>query len=405
MQNPNLATPAINNRPAVVEDLPEEKEEDNLVLEPAEGALQRAQELYQGKLEEEPAVTLPPVYDAGPTPIARAEPPVRAPVEQPADLTVGDVAVRAAHRGVYGDPQPVEGLTLEPAQPVKTDLDPIGFLTPSIDPSAEAIQENIHRVALKETSKETPQLDIKDVKNYILWELLHKKENSNSNKEYALWINKLINTPYIDNMQSSREDGYGSTHKRQKNPYFRSPMKLIYDSRQDYLPLPIYNAESQRFEPYSLKSDGEFLISPEFKGAEGGQLYFDPEGGSIDPNTLRPIGAFQYWETTGEQFSTEADNLSRAIQRGAAEFPIFAVNIAALIDMGLNYTVLGDHKAGRWLHTQLGLDWTEDTEKEFKEAMERTAQGLSEFSQEYELAIAPWRENIGKFADPNSSFE
>jgi len=396
----------------------------NLVLKPAEGALQRAQELYQGRLEEEPGVALPPVSDAGPTPTARAEPPVAAPVEQPADLTPGDVASRTLQRGLGFEVEPVKGLTLEPAGDPAGD--PYGFLADPIDWSKKGIQQ----AAYKEAAQKTDQLELEDRKSYILWYVHNLRENSRTNREYEKAVNDVLYTQKVD-MLSHDMFKYGQLYEDQDNPYWGNSAMLMEDLMPDpnkppqargrFLPLEkrnrdlrkareeLSNAKTPReiaeatakveaqeargeWLPYSLEKDGQSIVAPTEQQALAGQLYYDKEW-----------ARFVYKGTFLDNLDSATTELSLAAERGLAEVPNFLMQMSGLVDLGLNYAAKGGMNGLQFIFDQAGLEVDLEVQEQFNKAMEATQQGLIEFTAEYEQAIKPWRDRIGKFGSKGAS--
>ena len=366
----------------------------NLVLEPAEGALQRAQELYQGKLEEEPGVTLPPVSDAGPTPIARAEPPVRAPVEKPADLTVGDVALNVLRRGLGAEVESVEGLTLEPAK------DTYGFLADQIDFSKEGIQQ----AAYIEAAQETGQLEPEDRKSYMLWYLHNLQENSRTNREYEKAVNDVLYTQKV-HMLSHDRSKYEQLYENQDNPYWGNPGMLMEDLMSDpsmapgtrgkFLPLQklnkdlgkareeLSNAKTPReiaeakakleaqeargqWLPYSLEKDGKSIVAPTEQQALSGQLYYDKES-----------RRFVYKGTFLDNLDSATTELSLAAERGLLEIPNFLMQMSGLIDLGLNYAAKGGMNGLQFIFDQTGLEVDLEAEEQFNKEFPRLMEVLT----------------------------
>jgi flagellar hook-basal body complex protein FliE len=396
----------------------------NLVLEPAEGALQRAQELYQGRLEEEPGVALPPVSDAGPTPTARAEPPVAAPVEQPAPLTPGDVAFRTLQRGLGIE---VKGLSLTPAT---EEYDPLGFLADPIDWSKEGVEKGIQQASYIEAAQETGQMTLPDRKSYMLWYLHNLQENSRTNREYEKAVNDVLYTQHVD-MLSHDKRNYKQRYERQNNPYWGNSTMLMEDLMSDpsmapqmrgkFLPLQkrneelvdareeLENAKTDReiaeakakveaqeargqWLPYSLEKDGKSIVAPTEQQALSGQFYYDKES-----------KRFLYKGTFLDNLDSATTELSLAAERGLAEVPNFLMQMSGLVDLGLNYAAKGGMNGLQFIFDQVGLEVDLEVQEQFNKAMEATQQGLIEFTAEYEQAIKPWRDRIGQFGSRGAS--
>ena len=336
------------------------------------------------------------------------------------DLTPGDVALNLLRRGLGAEVESVEGLTLEPPK------DTYGFLADPIDFSKEAIQQ----AAYIEAAQETGQLDLEDRKSYMLWYLHNLQENSRTNREYEKAVNDVLYTQKA-HMLSHDKSKYGDLYENQDNPYWGNPGMLMEDLMSDpsmapqmrgkLLPLQklnrnlgrareeLSNAKTPReiaeaeakvkaqeakgqWLPYSLERDGKSIVAPTEQQALSGQLYYDKES-----------RRFVYKGTFLDNLDSATTELSLAAERGLSEVPNFLMQVSGLIDLGLNYAAKGGMNGLQFIFDQTGLEVDLEVEEQFNKAMEATQQGLIEFTAEYEQAIKPWRDRIGKFGSRGAS--